>query len=175
MEKILAICFVCALSACGLGSRPGGNDMSEADTTDAVDAIATRKLLQENSGAVSSDPATIRLPILRAVGCGSPGYAIMKDGSYIATYRFGNERYLKIVGTLRSFPGFSYSPDGKINILDQAVSHYSTGNEDPEFTTRDNYFAAPDGRNANFIFVFGGNRDQVTQAALYREFPKLAW
>ena len=142
---------------------------------DAVAAIIKGGLLMQNVPEVSTDPSTTNLPILRAVGVGAPKYEIMADGSYIASYHYGQDRYFKIVATRRSLTEKPYPPHSTMKVMDLEIPSYGTGNEDPEYTSQHRHLFSPDRNWATFIFIHGGNRDSNSGKQIESDLPRVSW
>ncbi len=173
--RLAAASMAAVLSSCVDTSPSSGFTPSPMEQGDAVDHVLTRTLAMEST-APSGDVSKISVPVLRSTESrtGKPVYRIMDDGSYIATYRWSS-RYLQIVGTPRGSTPPSYPPEGILPLMGKIYPTDGTGNEDPEFTSRAVTLTAPDGRTANYVIIYGGNRDVVTQDQLYRTVPRIGW
>jgi len=117
----------------------------------------------------TADTTGIRVPILRAPAWGQPRYTVMKDGSYIARYRNGND-YLEIVGTSRAVKRNPFDYPGSITVMGRQVAFYDSGNEEPELSTEPFALTAPDGRAATYCLVFGGSK-----AGIAKRVPVIGW
>ncbi len=174
-NKLALVAIFSVLVSCGTTGGSNSASTGQEKRIDEVDAITVDGLLTQNVSAVSTDITKTNLPILRAIGAGAPEYAIMADGSYVASYRYGKSRYFKIIGTRRSLPAKGYPPHSTMKIMNQVIPSYGTGNEDPEYTSRDTVFEAPDGRSATFLFIHGGNRDFNSGKQIENDLPKVSW
>ena len=170
---LLPVALCASLISCVTTPPAAPNDGARG--IDAVEALTVNGVLMQSVGAVSTDPAKTDLPILRAVGAGEPKYEIMADGSYVASYRYGKKRYFKIIGTRRNLPSNGYPPHSTMRIMDQTIPSYATGNEDPEYTSRDTVFETPGGKSATFVFIHGGNRDTNSGTQIEKDVPKVTW
>jgi hypothetical protein len=176
--KYLTTCFAAfALAACAPTGTTSAPSPSPIEQGDAVDHVLSGTLAMD---PISSPTGTsgITVPILRAPALeakyGKPKYHVMSDGSYQARYDWG-QMYLKIVGTQRPPVPKDYDTDSSFDLLGKTQGAYGTGNEDPEFTSKAARLTAPDGRSANYIIIYGGNRDHITQQGLLKSVPKFSW
>jgi hypothetical protein len=175
--KLPAICLpVLILASCA--TKPVASQPSSEEQGDMVDHILTYTVAMDPPPS-SDNPAAITVPILRAPGLeakyGKPKYDVMRDGSYIARYKWGKSVYLGILGTPRPGTTFGYDTRGTIDFMGSRHGYYVTGNEDPEITSKITRLTAPDGRSANYLVVFGGDRDDISIKGLEATVPKFGW
>ncbi|MGC4015021.1 MAG: hypothetical protein QM755_10985 [Luteolibacter sp.] len=150
--------------------------LSQCATTPAEeDEVAQRFStgIHADNEPPAPDTSGIRVPILRAPAWearfGKPRYTVMKDGSYIARYRDGQD-YLEIVGTQRPVKKNSFAYPGSLQAMGRKVEYYDSGNEEPELTTEPITLTAPDGRTANYCLVFGGSKPGIAKRV-----PAIGW
>lgn len=145
---------------------------------DMVAGILANDLVDENAYA-SKDPSRISVPILRApdleVKNGKPDYSVMGDGSYAARYQEDRGRYFTIVGTPRPAKEFSYGVRGTMTVMGHITGYYSTGNEDPEITSKATTLRATDGRSATYLIIRGGPTGTGGEKSLSSNLPRLSW
>lgn len=176
MRNSLVILGIFAvLVSCGATGGDTPANSGQGKRIDGVDAITRDGLLMQNVSEVSNDVTKSDLPVMRAIGVGNPKYEIMADGSYIASYRYGQDRYFKIVATRRSLTEKPYPPHGTMKVMDLEIPSYGTGNEDPEYTSQHRHLFSPDRNWANFIFIHGGNRDSNSGKEIESDLPKVSW
>jgi len=104
-----------------------------------------------------------------------PTYRIMKDGSYIASYKAAGggscPDYLTILGTPRKISPMPFPvTGGPWRILGKNVPWFATGNEYAEISTQAFVLTAPDGRSATYKIIFGGGG-----RSLEKRLPELGW
>ena len=145
---------------------------------DLVAGVLAGDLVDESAYA-SKDPARISVPVLRApeleAKYGKPEYFIMADGSYSARHRLPGDRYFKIIGTPRPPRKLGYDPHGPLTIMGRTNGFYTTGNEDPEITSKATVLTAPDGRSATYVVIHGGRTGSVSEKSLSTNLPRLSW
>ncbi len=174
-NTITLLAIFSVLVSCGATGGNNSANSGQGKRIDQVDALTVDGPLMQNVDAVSDDISKTDLPVLRALNVGNPKYAIMADGSYIATYRYGKDRYFKIIGTRRIIPAKGYAPHSTMKIFDYEIPSYATGNEDPEYTSQDKSLLSSDRNMGTFVFIHGGNRDFNTGKQIENEVPKVSF